>query len=297
MKNYLLHKLLVCIGWVSSKLSTKVRITVAKKISQILTVFNTKRLHIALENISISFPEKDVQWCKSIAYQSNENLVVTMFEFLALPFLEKSKVVSMFSFPDNNLLGGNESTSKGGILLSAHFGNWELGAFSFGLFYNSPITIVVKEQRNKFVSDLFNQYRTSGNNTIVKMDNAAKEMIATVKNGGIVGILADQAADPNKDVFINFFGRPAVTFEAPATLALRYNVPIILIFSIRQNDGNYKVVIEKLDIGSLTNTSENRRLVMTKYNESLERLIRKYPGMWSWQHKRWKYNIEHYTQR
>ncbi|MBX7156378.1 MAG: lysophospholipid acyltransferase family protein [Candidatus Kapaibacterium sp.] len=292
---YIHYYFLLLLGLLSWILSfNALRYHLSKFISNLLNFLPNKRQGITQTNLLNSFPTISKTDLQNIQKITNTNLFVTMLEFLSVPYRKKDQVVKQFEFPDDDKVKEVFNGSKGSVLLSAHFGNWELAAMSAGVYYNKPITLIVKAQKNPLVSNLFNKYRTLWNNKVVDMGNAAKVMIDTVKNGGTIGLLADQAANPHRDIFIEFFGRPAVTYEAPASLALRYKVPIIVMFAIRKDDGNYKIYHEILDTQNLTDTPENRAKVMSMYNTSLENIIRQYPEQWTWQHNRWKYNPEDY---
>ncbi len=84
-------------------------------------------------------------------------------------------------------------------------------------------------------------------------------------------------------------GRPAVTHEAPAQLALRLAAPIIIGFACRKPDGIYTVRLEEIPFDDLSNTAEGRKELTKRHVAALENIIRRYPEQWAWQHKRWKY--------
>jgi KDO2-lipid IV(A) lauroyltransferase len=102
-------------------------------------------------------------------------------------------------------------------------------------------------------------------------------------------MLADQSA-PRERIYIDFFGRPAATFEGPAVFALRAGAPIIMAFLIRQKNNSYEMVFEEIPTSDLNEaTEENIRELTQRHVKVLERFVAEYPGHWLWLHKRWKH--------
>ena len=106
----------------------------------------------------------------------------------------------------------------------------------------------------------------------------------------MVALLADQAASKEKDIFVNFFGRPAVTYESPAKLALKFDIPIIIGFAERQDNYKYKVHLQEIKYDDLKNEENAIELLTQRHVALLEEQIRKNPSQWAWQHNRWKYS-------
>ena len=189
-----------------------------------------------------------------------------------------------------NLINDYQKKGKGIILLSGHYGNWELLAYCAGLFSGVPALIVVHPLKNPVIDKLLNRYRTRKGNQVVPMDNAAKAIVTTIRKGGVIALLADQSATYDKDIFVDFFGRPAATNEAPASLALRFDIPVLYAFSERQEDGTYWVNLKELKHDDLQNSPEDIREFTKRHVKALEEQIRKIPGQWAWQHRRWKHS-------
>jgi len=248
------------------------------------------RRSIAIENLTYSFPEKSNAEIKSIAKGSFQSIAITFLEFFSFNCISKNKLRSMLDFDEGfGLINKVKNANKGMLFVSGHFGNWELIAYTVGLFTNIPVTIVVKPQANKIVDAELNKIRTSQGNKIVSMYNAARTIITEIKSGNAIALHVDQAATENLDVFVDFFGRPASTFKVVAELALRYRIPLIMGFAIRQQDGKYKADVVEIDYSDL-DFSQTSILELTKrHTKHLENIIRQYPEQWAWMHKRWKH--------
>lgn len=102
-------------------------------------------------------------------------------------------------------------------------------------------------------------------------------------------MLADQRAPAESTLWLPFFGAYVPVHALPATLALRFRLPVILGFARRQPDGRYWVKLEELPTDDLPETPEGVEELTRRYLERVEACIRERPELWLWQHRRWKY--------
>jgi KDO2-lipid IV(A) lauroyltransferase len=290
--DFLLTIFLLKIRLISLILSAKCRNRVGKWIGNFGYFLAAKRRKIAINNLEIAFPEKKAEEIEKIAKGSFQNLGITFFELFAMSSLSEKKLQKMIDFDGGiELINRVNSRRKGMIFLSGHFGNWEIIAYSVGVFTKIPITIIVKPQANIFIDKFLNKFRTASGNEIVSMYKAARTIIDVITKGETIALLADQAATKDKDLFIDFFGRQASTHKVVGELALRYKIPIIMGFAVRQKDGKYKAEIFELEHNDLENSIENVRKLTERHVKLLENIIKKYPEQWAWMHKRWKHFI------
>jgi KDO2-lipid IV(A) lauroyltransferase len=280
---------LVLLAFISGLLNRKLRMEYGKLLGLAIFLISKKRREITYSNIKAAFPEMQKDELKRISFKSFQNLGITFAELFALKGLTENELEDYISFPGIDEIKEVFSREKGIILLSAHFGNWELMAYSFGFVSNIPTTIIVKPQKNKFADKYLNDIRTHHGNKIVSMHRSAFEIVKKVKSKEAVALLADQAAQKGKDIFVEFFGRKASTYEAPAQLALKFRVPIIMGFSIRQPDGRYIVETRELKFDHIDDSDEGIKELTKLHVKLLEDYIRKYPEQWVWQHRRWKH--------
>ncbi len=280
----------LCIGFFSSFLSIKAR----NKVGSFLGVFAyyilKKRRQIAEENLIFAFPNYNISKIKKIAKGSFCNLGITFFELFAMPKMSDADLHSTIQYENIELIDEVRNRNRGIIFLSGHFGNWELLAYSIGVFTNLPITIIVKPQSNTYIDFLLNTYRTSRNNKIVSMYSAARTVISVITKGEVIALLADQSATEDKDLYIDFFGRESATYKVVSDLALRFQIPIVMGFAKRQlEDATYKVKLLELDYSDLQNNKEGVLELTKRHVKILEESIRQAPDHWTWMHKRWKH--------
>lgn len=286
---YLIETAIVLvISLISSILNIKGRKLFGKMLSKLLYFALPKRVRIAEENLRIAFPEKDKAWIKTTARKVFENMGIVFAEFLAIPKLSDEEVKDYIRFENVELIKEKYDQGKGVLLLSGHYGNWELLAYSVAVYLDLPILVIVKPLSNYYLDNIINNFRTSRGNSVVSMYESAFKVVKTLKNGGIVALLADQSATKDKDIFVEFFGRKAATFDSPAHFALKYNVPIILGFAQRQ-DYFYKVRLVEIEHSDLNFDAEGIYTLTKRYITLLEDAIRQQPELWLWTHRRWKH--------
>ncbi len=286
---YLLETLVVLLlSCISGLFSSRIRKKFGMFLARLLYFALPQRVRIAEENLRNAFPDKDDAWIKATAKKVFENMGTVFAEFLAIPKLSDEEIKDYVRFENVELIKEKYNQGRGVLLLSGHYGNWELLAYSVSVYLNLPVLVIVKPLANYFLDKIINKYRTRRGNSVVSMYESAFKVVKTLKGGGIVALLADQSATKDKDIFVEFFGRKAATFDSPAHFALKYNVPIILGFA-RREDYYYKVRLVEIEHSDLTFNPEGKFVLTQRYVQLLENAIREQPELWLWTHRRWKH--------
>jgi Kdo2-lipid IVA lauroyltransferase/acyltransferase len=222
---------------------------------------------------------------KSIAESVFINLGMGLAEILSLPKI-KNKLDNIITISGMEKIDNVLSKGNGAIVLSAHFGNWELIAMYFaGKGYPSNVVArpIYYEKYNEWVSFLRN---SMGVNVVYRTDSP-KKLIRLLKDGQLLGIVADQDIDSIEGVFIRFFGKEAYTPSAPVKLSSSVNTPITPMFIVRNGLKHHIYVEDPIVVDK--SSSENWVEEYTqKWSDVVESYIKKYPEQWVWMHKRWK---------
>ena len=112
------------------------------------------------------------------------------------------------------------------------------------------------------------------------MPRTARRLVAHVARGGIVAILTDQHR--RKAPVLDFIGHPAPTALLPADLAVKFKVPLVPIYGIRQPDRLHVQVVVEPPIAPAS-----AEAMMQAVNDSLAARVRAHPGQYYWLHRRW----------
>lgn len=292
MKNFIdfiVYILLRIFGFISCQLNIKSRAKFGMILGNLIRLLSKKRKLITFKHLKDAYPDKTDEWVNVTVKKCYANLGITFAEIMAFPVLNNEIIHKYIEYENIELINEVHSRGKGLILLSGHFGNWEYLAYSGGLFSGIPFTIIIKPQSNIFIDRIMNKYRTQAINKIVDMNKSARTIVKELLNGGAIALLADQSASPEKDIDIDFFGKPAATYESPAELALKFNVPIIIGFAVRQSDFTYKIKLEEIKHDDLKYDKQAVIELTKRHVNILENAIKNNPDHWAWQHRRWKH--------
>ena len=247
-----------------------------------------RRRLIALHNLQNAFPEKSMTEIIMIAKGVYRNMAVIAAEFFDIPWLTKDHIRERVEVEGLEHCVEALKKKRGLLMVTAHFGNWELGAIAFSLFFQ-PVLLLYRPLDNLFLDRLVASVRSSTGNRLLVKNKAMRKMLRTINTNGIVGLLIDQNWSWQEGVFVEFFGRPACTSDGLARLALHTEAPVIPCFMVRREDGKYTLVIG--EVIELVDTGEQEKDVLVNtqnYTKIIEQMIRKYPDQWFWVHQRWK---------
>lgn len=271
-------------------LPESIKVLLGKIFGLVMMYVSSERKEITYENIKNSNLEYSDIEIKSIVKQSYQNLGITLVELLTIDTYDYKSSKPKVNYSNIEIIKKAKEKGKGVILLSGHFGNWELLAYSASILLNEALHIVIKYQMNPYTDKYLRNLRQRSGNELIDMNKAGLTMVKAIKNNNIIAMLADQRARKNEGLELMFLGKVARTYKAPALLALKFGTPIIVGFAVRDTDHNYNVELVELDHSDLEDNAEGIEELTKRYLRLLENAIKKDPGLWAWQHNRWKLN-------
>lgn len=175
---------------------------------------------------------------------------------------------------------------RGGIIATAHSGNWELLGGALAL-HGFPIVGVAQKQKNSTMDRLINEYRSLiGMHVTYK--SGVREMFTMLTEGWVIGLLMDQ--DAGRDgVVLKFFGRDTACVQGPASLARFKDAPILPVFISQNPDGTHTLEIhEAVFVEKTKDKREDIKRTTDVLTKIIEMHIRQHPQEWFWLHDRWK---------
>ena len=207
--------------------------------------------------------------------------LVDFFKFLRLDRKRIDKIVHFGNVPDvlDNLL----AHGNGIIFLSAHLGNWELGAAALAAL-GYKLNAVALQVPDKKLNDLYRHYRALRGLYPIPFGRAGRECIAALRRNEIVAVVADRDFTGSSQT-VEFFGRPARLPDGPAKLALATGAPLLPIFMVRLPDDSFAYIVEEpiwADKSHQTVDDIMRQIAM-----ALERVIRQHSEQWFLFHNLW----------
>jgi KDO2-lipid IV(A) lauroyltransferase len=180
-------------------------------------------------------------------------------------------------------------SGKGIISLVSHFGCWELQGAAWSVA-GWPLAVVAFPQSNKQVDALILKNRTStGMEIIYTGHHGTVRALRVLREGGVVGLLADQNA--GKDgLRLPFFGRDCSVTKAPAVLARKTGAVMIPMFMVREKDGTFtNHVLPEVKVDKTENLEKDIEVTTRRFLKVQEDFIREHPSQYFWVHRRWKH--------
>jgi len=254
---------------------------IGRRIGNLAHFFNSKRRSIAYANVKAAFPEKSCKEIKRIVRAHYRNLGMSIVELFKVPVMGKGYLDRYVTVKNIKRIQDALDRQKGVLFVTAHFGNWEIGSLAINL-HGYRMSVFVREQKYTRLNDLLNRSREKMGSTVVAKGFSIRDVIKTLKNNGIVAMLADQDAGAN-GVFVNFFNRPASVAPGAVNLSLRTGSVILPSLIRRIGFDRHELVI-----GEALNIGEDVKANLEKIAAVLEHNIRNFPEQWLWSHKRWK---------
>ena len=239
---------------------------------------NRKRI---IDNLKLIFPDLEKRKREELCSQVPNNIGRTLFELLSPNAFSNIAKSAKVSGPGFKILKVAQEQKKPVILVSGHFGNYDVvrvvlntNQISVGALYkpmSNPYFNTFYERCIKQIAEpLFPRGRAGMGN-----------MMRYLEDGNVVALLIDQYMSHGEP--LKFLGHTAYTATSAAKLALKHDALLITFYVVRNDDGiNFDLVFESPVKPSTPNE-------MTQVlNDRLEKQIRKNMGQWLWTHKRWK---------
>jgi KDO2-lipid IV(A) lauroyltransferase len=174
------------------------------------------------------------------------------------------------------------------VLVTAHFGNFELAGIMSGVLGISTFT-VARTLDNPYVENFLVRTRELNWQFILPKNGSATQADNVLQHNGALALLGDQHAGP-KGCWVDFFGRPASCHKALALFTLLSGAPMVLLYCKRLG-GPLQFELGLADVAdpqALPPDCTDVKSLTQWYNRVLEDEIRKAPEQYWWLHRRWR---------
>ncbi|MDE1149465.1 MAG: lysophospholipid acyltransferase family protein [Azospirillaceae bacterium] len=240
-----------------------------------------------LRNLAKALPHLDEAARHRIALECWDNLGRTMAEYPHLKTISREweqRVELIGAENVRNL----ETDGKPGVILTGHFANWELVAMTV-FKCGQTMTAIYRAPNNPSVDRLLTQARGELGTTLVPKGRAsAKGILAAMRAGGVLGILADQKL--NEGLAVPFLGRDAMTSTITGDVVVRHGAVVAPMRVTRLAKGaRFRIQVwPPMDLPPRTgDRPTDIRAITVEVNRLLESWVLENPGQWLWTHRRW----------
>lgn len=241
------------------------------------------------ENLRQAFPDVSPSGRRRLARRMWEHLLLLVLEVAHAP-----RRIHETNWRKHVRLRGVDKlvrvllTDRPVIIITAHFGNFEVGGFMLGIL-GFPTYTVARSLDNPFLHDYVDRFRRMTGQHIIPKKGGYDQILDVLASHGTMAFLADQAAG-SKDCWVDFFGRPASTYKAIALMSLQHDAPMAVCYA-RRLDRPMQFEMVTTAIADPRDASDEVGSVheLTQwYTSQLEQAIRQSPEQYWWIHRRWK---------
>lgn len=251
-----------------------------KKVGPLLSQHKT-----VLRNLQLAFPDMHPEERERIALEAWETVGRTAGE---LPHLPK---IHPYDSDRVEVIGAEyldqiDADEKGAVFVGGHFANWEIMAAAI---CTRPVDCLItyRALNNPYIDRRLNKLRHDyGTSVLAPKGLGTRELMRALSKDKSVALMNDQKF--NEGLPIKFFGHDAMTAPGPSRLALKYDVPMVLVTTKRIGPARFMVTVGEPFFPEKTG-DEKRDLFncVTRITAMIEDEVRKNPGQWFWQHRRW----------
>lgn len=285
---YLAVRFVVC---VVQALPPAVAFKLAEFLAWVAYKVDKRHREVAAENIRGAFPEfaDEPARVDRMVRATYRHFLLVAVEMMLIP--RKMHVTSWRRYADmyrGTGIIGPVFAPRACLIVTAHFGNWEIAGRLTGLF-GCKMFAIARVLDNPHLERFIKRFRQGTGQTVIAKKDDFDRLTDVLGKNAKVASLADQDAG-GRGVFVPFFGRPASTHKAVALMAMEFDAVMVVLGTPRVREPMfYAVEVEDaIDPREYAARPDAVKAITERYTAALERMIRRHPEQYFWLHRRWK---------
>lgn len=187
-----------------------------------------------------------------------------------------------FDFDGEENLREIAALQKGGILLSAHIGNWDVAGHLFKRL-ETPINIVLYDGEHKQIKQYLEGITGKRSVKIIVIKNDLSHIYAisnAFANNELVCMHADRFIEGNKTMSANFLGTPARFPMGPFLLAATFKVPVSFVFALKESTLHYHFFARAIKDYAGISKEAMMQQMLNDFAGEMENKVKQYPEQW-----------------
>jgi KDO2-lipid IV(A) lauroyltransferase len=283
---YVLIRVFIC---VLQCLPLEVCHRISRVLAWVATDLVRLRYRVVQDNLRHAFPDGDDGSRHQFIRRMWEHLFLMVAEVAqARRRIHENSFEQYVRFTDKPLLVRYLLDPRPTVLVTGHYGNFEVAGYVLGMF-GFPSFTIARRLDNPYLDRFLNDFRGSTGQYILPKQGCAPQVAAILASGGTLSLLGDQHAGP-KGCWVEFLNRPASCHKAVALFTLSSGAPQLVCY-VRRLGQPMKFEIGV--VGVADPQSMDPQLAAVKpltrwYNERMEDMILGAPEQYWWVHRRWK---------
>jgi predicted LPLAT superfamily acyltransferase len=187
-----------------------------------------------------------------------------------------------YNFDGENHLHEIIALKKGGVLLSAHIGNWDIAGYLLKRL-NTRINILIFDGEEQQIKEYLTTITGPQSVNIISIKNDLShiyEISEAFKNNELLCMHADRFLEGSRTVTNDFLGEKARFPMGPFVLASTFKVPVSYVFALKESNFHYHFFASEIkNYGHLEKGSVVPQM-LKDYTYEMEIKVKKYPGQW-----------------
>jgi predicted LPLAT superfamily acyltransferase len=232
-----------------------------------------------------------LQFFKRLGYGKWRSLRMLYANYCALGETLIDRVVLMadvphrlsFDFDGEEYLRQMVAERKGGLLVSAHAGNWEIAGFLLRRL-GTTVNIVMYDAEHERIKQYLEQVtggRGQSRIIVVKEDlSHIYEISDALARNELVCMHADRFVPGNKTISMPFLGQEARFPLGPTLIAVMFKVPVSFTFAMKEGSYHYRFSATAPVVYDKGSDKDPVRTMMTEFIVQMENKVKKYPTQW-----------------
>jgi len=183
-----------------------------------------------------------------------------------------------FDFDGEENLRQISEEKTGGILVSAHIGNWDIAGNFLNSRIQKEINIVMYDREHQEIKKYFEALHTKKQMNIIPIKDDMSHIFGisnAISNKEFVCIHGDRFVKGSKTVTKNFLGEDAHFPYGPFAIASKFDVPVVFVFAVKETKKHYHLFCSKPKI--YRNLPDE---MLNDYVAIVETMTKKYPEQW-----------------
>lgn len=246
----------------------------------LISLGNSRAARVTRINVDLVYANKDAAWRSRLVRRSLAQTGMTLFEAAAMWTWPVPRLAGL---ADGQDLLVRRAASRGAVVLIPHFGNWEY--LGYRLNDHETLTALYERPRNEAVDRALTSARGRlGSRCAPNTVAGLRQLVKTLRSGGLVAILPDQVPAADSSVPAPLFGRPALTMSLVSKLLQRLDAEIVIGTATRV-PGGFSIRLEPMDEAV---RSADPAVSARAINAAIETIVARDPAQYQWEYKRFR---------
>jgi lauroyl/myristoyl acyltransferase len=245
------------------------------------------------DNLRAVFPEDSPGALERRARRTLQAYARDTIDFVRALSLDEARATALFDPPPEYLPRFNQvlAQGRGAILVTGHYGNWEIGSVLMSRVLHLPLTIVAMAEASADVNRVRREIRDRlGVDTIEVRQSlhTALQIRRRLSDNSIVAMLMDRHLGRDR-VQVTLLGRPAWFLRTPALMGYLAGAPLMPCFIQRtESHPAFSVFLgDPIAVAADRPRDEAIQQATQRFADQLSARIRRHPEYWYQFYRYW----------